>query len=66
LHGFGETDVYNVEWMDMKGAIVHQEKMSISTADVMLSIPQSLSNSFYLLRVSSAKTIYHFRIEVVR
>jgi N-acetyl-anhydromuramyl-L-alanine amidase AmpD len=66
LHGFDQKDLYTIEWMDLKGAVVQQEKLWVNMADIMLTIPENLSNSFYMLRIRSNQRLYHFRVNVIR
>ncbi len=66
LHGFDIKDNYTIEWMDLKGSMIHAEKQLVNTADLMINIPEGLSNAFYILSVRSDKRVYHFRVEVLR
>lgn len=66
LHGFDAKDLYTIEWMDLKGAVIHTEKIGVNTADVMINVPDGLSTAFYILSIRSDERFYRYRIEVLR
>jgi N-acetyl-anhydromuramyl-L-alanine amidase AmpD len=67
LHGFtSDPASYILDWIDLKGAMVHQQIFNAAGADVMIQVPENLSNAVYLLRIRSEEKIYHFRVELIR
>ncbi len=66
LNGINSATNYNLEWIDLHGSVVSQQRIFATNDNMMVNIPDGLSNSIYLLRLSSEKEVFNIRIEVIR
>lgn len=66
LHGFNESGTYTLDWIDLNGAIIQQQILAVTAADMMVDVPEGLANAMYLVRLRSDKSVYHIRVEVIR
>ncbi len=66
IRGFKENEEYSIEWLDMKGSMIKQEKVLVTGSDILLSIPEGIANATYLLRLRSTQNHYHFKVEISR
>jgi hypothetical protein len=66
IDGLGSDSKYKLEWIDLHGSVIDQQLILATNNNLVVNIPDGLSNSIYLLRLSSETETFHLRIEIIR
>lgn len=66
INGLNSNTTYQLEWIDLRGALIYNQVVYAENNDIMVNLPEALSNGIYLLKLTSDKAVFHIRVEVVR